>query len=245
MTERRQDNSPTTPAPVTYFRSPLLTLVSSIEHNDVPVPDILDAYSILTLRIQSLASSLVLNASNLPALGFFAQTSEPLARRLQHDIRRALDDPFTLSPAISPMIARGVMAPLPTDLQRDAVHAAREASLMTQYALRIVATVFRFPRLGSLFSGEHQAYPPYMRLFTRLVIDTTLRRLLDDVLVVARSYDLPCMDSEKVCAMAISAFSVVQLPPAVLEHCRRALVGWVKELAECMSPSTDSSKVRP
>ncbi|TFK93094.1 hypothetical protein K466DRAFT_538625 [Polyporus arcularius HHB13444] len=225
MTERRQDNSPMTPAPVTYFRSPLLTLVASIEHNDVPVPDILDAYSILTLRMQSLATSLELNASNLPALGYIAQSSEPLARRLQHDIRRALDDPFTLSPATSPMIAHGSMAPLPTDLQRDAVHAARDASLMTQYALCIVATVFRFPRLGSLFS------------------DTALRRLLDDVLVVARSYDLPCIDSEKVCAMAISAFSVLQLPPAVLEHSREALVGWVKELAECMSPSTDSSKV--
>ncbi len=155
MNERRQDNSPTTAAPVTYFRSPLLTLVSSIEHNDVPVPDILDAYSILTLRIQSLASSLGLNASNLPALGLISQLSEPLARRLQHDIRRALDDPSTLFPATFPMIARGVMAPLSTDLHRDAVHAAREASLMTQYALRIVATVFRFPRLGSLFSGEH------------------------------------------------------------------------------------------
>ncbi|KAI0720594.1 hypothetical protein C8T65DRAFT_735920 [Cerioporus squamosus] len=43
--------------------------------------------------------------------------------------------------------------------------------------------------------------------------------------------------------MATSIFSVLQLPPTILEPRRDAFVDWMRELSESMSPRTDSSKV--
>ena len=148
MTERRDGDLPNPSASSNYLRSPVSLLVHSLRCHDPPVHDLLDAYSILALRINSLTPSLVLTTDVTPALEIMARFAEPLARRLQLDIRGAFKEPFIATPSMS---QSGDIAPLSPG---DTVHTAREVSMLSQYALRVVASIFRFPRLFALFPGK-------------------------------------------------------------------------------------------
>lgn len=130
---------------VTYFKSPLLTLLASLDDftSDNTTPhDICDAYSTLYLRIRGISSSLLQSTANTPILKPISEYSSALARCLQRDIRRALDDPLASSPHVRDA----------TGLSEEAARFAHDMAMLSQYAIQVAAVICRFPALTSLFS---------------------------------------------------------------------------------------------
>ena len=159
MTERYNDPTHNSNSlfSLTYFKSPLLTLISSLDvstADNLIVHDIIDAYATLSSRIRSISSLLTQGHSDFPALRAIANCSDALARCLQKDIRHALDDPFPTSfqaPPLQVLTQRET-----TDSsEEEIVHTARDASMLAQYAIQTTATLFRFRPFTALFSGEY------------------------------------------------------------------------------------------
>ncbi|PIL22657.1 hypothetical protein GSI_15349 [Ganoderma sinense ZZ0214-1] len=107
----------------------------------------------------------------------------------------------------------------------DLVCAARDSSTLCQQAIQIVSLIFRFPALYSLFT------------------DTVLSQLLDDLITVSRSPDIPSFDGDKTCALAAWTFAAIQLPATILSPHQGAIVAWMSELAVHMSPKNKHAKV--
>ncbi|KAM5535006.1 hypothetical protein V8D89_011379 [Ganoderma adspersum] len=73
--------------------------------------------------------------------------------------------------------------------------------------------------------------------------DTVLSQLLDDLLIVARSFDPPSFDGDRTCALAAWTFATIQLPATILSPHQGAVVAWMSELAVHMSPKNKDAKI--
>lgn len=140
---------------LTYFQSPLLTLISSLDastSDTITVHDIIDAYSTLSIRIRSVSTSLSSVTPDNIAIKTIANCSDALAHCLQRDIRRALGDPLA-----SPSQAQGIPSPgrQSTQFPEEAVYAALDASALTQHAILTMSILLQVSSLHLLFSGEH------------------------------------------------------------------------------------------
>ncbi|KAI1790183.1 hypothetical protein LXA43DRAFT_891520 [Ganoderma leucocontextum] len=73
--------------------------------------------------------------------------------------------------------------------------------------------------------------------------DTIISQLLDDLLTIARSSDLPSFDGERTCTLAAWTFATIQLPPTILSSHQGAIVAWIGELAAHISPKNKDAKI--
>lgn len=138
---------------LTYFQSPLLTLISSLDastSDTITVHNIIDAYSTLSIRIRSVSTSLSSVTPDNIAIKTIANCSDALAHCLQRDIRRALGDPLA-----SPSQAQGIPGRQSTQFPEEAVYAALDASALTQHAILTMSILLQVSSLHLLFSGEH------------------------------------------------------------------------------------------
>lgn len=138
---------------LTYFQSPLLTLISSLDastSDTITVHDIIDAYSTLSIRIRSVSTSLSSVTPDNIAIKTIANCSDALAHCLQRDIRRAFGDPLA-----SPSQAQGIPGRQSTQFPEEAVYAALDASALTQHAILTMSILLQVSSLHLLFSGEH------------------------------------------------------------------------------------------
>ncbi|KAI0754826.1 hypothetical protein C8Q80DRAFT_1247683, partial [Daedaleopsis nitida] len=215
-----------TSSSLTYLRSPLLTLMYSLQDDatdDMALYDILDAYSTLLIRIRTITPSLVTpNTLNNPQLALLSDSSEYLARCLQRDIRRVLDRPLRSG---SQSYYLGVVTVSLEEFDEDAAHHATIVSMVCQHAIQIAAVVFRLSYLHSPFSQDH------------------LSSLLNDLLAVVTSVELVGIDTEKTRAMAASVFSALCIPDTVVKRMKDQILIWVRDLAESMCTGTENSKI--
>jgi hypothetical protein len=140
-----------------YFQDPVRTLVCSIEardegHGPVALYDIAEAYNILSLRIRSSAETIGLKKLSFPALGPLKENGSLLVQVMQRDICRALVE----RPPI-PSHAASVEFQSYNE-NRDAIENCimAQSILLCHYALRLLAEVFRFSTLYTVFSCESE-----------------------------------------------------------------------------------------
>ena len=144
------------PLSLTYLKSPILVLTHSLEDGtgqDI-THDLLDAYSVLSLRIRAICAPLAENGSMETPLQAIKASSDALSHRLQHDIRRALEDPLTATSQSANDILLATISRAPTESHEDLVCAARDSSALCQQSIQIVSLIFRFPALSALFARE-------------------------------------------------------------------------------------------
>lgn len=140
----------------TFFKSPILTLLESLEDVDadhISNHDVLEAYATLSNQIKITAHLLTVATQEYPALSFLSKYTDPVIRCLRRDVKRALVDPSPRSSTHS--------GPIPQSI--DFVANESSANMRKQVtehpeichaALGIVSNIFKFAALSALFSGK-------------------------------------------------------------------------------------------
>ncbi|KAI0335777.1 hypothetical protein GY45DRAFT_1292253 [Cubamyces sp. BRFM 1775] len=219
--ENSKDNSHLLKIP-SYFSSPVDTLIASLDRTPVDEPtvhDLLDAYGTFSLRIKAVAVPLSQDTTpdDLHALRYIRHNSALLGRSIQRDIRRALFDPLpdTSNVANLDMLTDTSFPDFTASDER--LFAAKHISMLCQLALQLVSNIFRLPVLHRLFPNP------------------ALQQILDDVLAVAQSSDLPIPDSYRTRCIAAWIFSTLQLDSATVQASQRKIQNWIGDLAASMS----------
>ncbi|KAJ2992149.1 hypothetical protein NUW54_g8003 [Trametes sanguinea] len=201
----------------TYFRSPVNTLVASLQETpsepDITSHDVLDAYSTFILRISTVARSL-LHCNDARSLQCVRGSSTSLSRCIQRDIRLALADPL----AVAKSQTSATSSWLEAGLSDEQIYSARTTSAVCQSAFNLLSNIFSFPALYSLFP------------------DHVLRHLLKDVLTVVQAPELPSLDDVKIRSLAGFALATLQLPAEIVQANRSDIMEYLKDWALTMSP---------
>lgn len=144
---------------VRYLRSPVLTVLESIEdiHQDyLSFHDLVEAYHTFCSRLKGISGVLCDETANVPALCFLEEQSVPFIQCLRKHVRGALVDPMlTASQRSSALV--GVFRPdhwQSTPVTDEDIKLARDTALLCQSALRTVSYILRFPALSAVFDGE-------------------------------------------------------------------------------------------
>ncbi|CDO69848.1 hypothetical protein BN946_scf184884.g7 [Trametes cinnabarina] len=197
----------------TYFKSPVNTLVASLQQTseDITVHDLLDAYSTICLRVSTVEHAL-LPPNDAPALQYVRSNSLSLGRCMQRDIRLALLDPLRVAKTES---LASVSWPA-IGISEEQFCAARITAMLCHSALNLVSAIFRSAAMHRLFSHN------------------VLQHLLDDVLVVAQSSELPTVDDVKTRSLASWVLSTLQLPEEVVRASRSPIMEILNDAAEDM-----------
>ena len=144
---------------VRYLRSPVLTILESIEdiHQDyLSFHDLVDAYHNLCSRLKGISGVLCDETANVPALCYLQKQSIPFIQCLRMHIRGALVDPMLTASQRSSTLM-GVFRPAhwqSTPVTDENIKLARDTALLCQSALRMVSYILRFPALSAVFAGK-------------------------------------------------------------------------------------------
>ncbi|CAL1712298.1 unnamed protein product [Somion occarium] len=193
----------------TYFRSPVCTLVASLEdeyHEVVSFHDVCQAYDLLCLRIQRIAEALLTHVNPVPpVLTCLQKYSSSIARCLRRDINCAFTYPLTDPPRPNRQIPDSV--PLlfhnPPD---DEVKVAEDASAICQHAIRLASIMFKFPALFNLFS------------------DYDLSSVFSEILRITLSSSVPTPGEAKIRSLAMWAISEQELPTIIAKDRKSQLL---------------------
>lgn len=150
----------------TYLRSPILTLLESLETvNDLYLHDIIHAYDVLLVRITALPSALLTKEGELPALKFLRNHSHELTMCLRRDIGQARS--FVL-PKVQHTVNQ-IPDTIPPSLPHQSeliLENSQHASIMSHTILGFLSSVFRHPLVLNLFSSR-----PYSKISILLHAD--------------------------------------------------------------------------
>lgn len=140
----------------TFFKSPVLTLLESLEDLDadhVSMHDLLEAYAVLSNRIKITAHLLIEIDAEHPALNFLGQHSRSVAECLHRDVRRAFAEPLPQSSNQDAAIPTSFDL-LPEEASLNLEKQVVDMSAVCHAALVVVSNIFRFKALSALFPGK-------------------------------------------------------------------------------------------
>ena len=140
-----------------YFHDPICTLICSVEEqgegcDSVAPYDIAEAYNVLFLRIRSSAEAIGSKDLPFPALNILRRNSSLLVKAMHRDICRTLiKRPLDIYYAAS-------VESQSHNWRETTVEAylMAESRLLSHYALRLLAEIFRFSVISSTFPGEYK-----------------------------------------------------------------------------------------
>jgi hypothetical protein len=139
----------------TYFKSPIETLVASIEDlasDHISVSDLLHAYNTLSARIRLQIAVVSVSNTTWEALTSLQLHSAPVVCALRRDIRRVLAE----SPCTTGLGALEPQDCLSSDTPRTDLHHTQKARMdleLAYHALRFLSDILRFPVLHTIFSS--------------------------------------------------------------------------------------------
>jgi len=191
----------------TYLQAPIATLSESTEDalfGHLSTHDLLEAYHILSTRIKTIATALSHDVRDIPAMHDIQQNSAVILSCVRRDIHRAFVNPFSEPSGCNSLVSDSVSFPESEAIEGDLKH-GREMSLISQYALRLLSSIYNLPWLSALFPPQD-------------LID-----LLDDVAAVAVADSLPTPNNLKTRSLAIWILSNLRLPTALLSPARTVL----------------------
>ncbi|KAI0826919.1 hypothetical protein BC628DRAFT_1436598 [Trametes gibbosa] len=202
----------------TYFRSPIATILSSLNSTSdyITIYDLVDAYNTFSRRITA-ASTLLQECARYPALRSLEDNAETLAHCIQRDIRRIFTDSKTTN---IPIDGSGATFPVPSTascVSQRVLRSSRDITVLCRYALQLLSNLFRFSSLHSLFPRE------------------TMRQLFEDVIVIAKSSELCVPYGDGISPLAMWILSTIQLPATYIASSKKLLQDWVHELPFMMS----------
>lgn len=210
----------------TYFRSPILTLLESLENGTVRVcpHDLLHAYDVFSTRVKRLFSEVLADDDAVPALDFLRQHSHALAECLKRDIAGVHVNPFPVVPSSFGQIP-DTIPPSPPGTSDEELRVAQDASALCHQALRLLSSIFYFPWLAVVFSSQS------CRLHSSTYFTDGVRSAAEDLvellncaIEIALAERLPTQEELKTRSIALWSLSVQNLPLAVLEPKHEALV---------------------
>ncbi len=140
---------------LTYFRSPILTILESLENGRARIcsHDLLHAYDVLSSRVKGLSSEVLAEDDTVPALDFLRQHSHALAECLKRDIAKMHVYPFAVVPNSVGQLP-DTISPSPPEVSDEELKIARDASALCHQALGLLSSIFYFPWLAMVFSSQ-------------------------------------------------------------------------------------------
>ncbi|KZT73902.1 hypothetical protein DAEQUDRAFT_808069 [Daedalea quercina L-15889] len=210
---------PNPSAETRFLRSPILTLLESledVEHDHISIHDLTDAYSTLCARFKAISDVLSRDSANVPALRFIEEHSVPIVECLRRDVRRALVDPVMAAPQGAAALI-DIARPLDWSTNLDAdedMKIAKDTAHLCQTVLRTLSYIFRLPTLSVVFTADD------------------LVQLADDVLDILQSASLPIPNEQKIQAMSVWMLSQGHFPAASVASRRTKIARILYETIE-------------
>lgn len=150
--KEEHEPSSTPAANPAFFEAPITTILASYDPvyaHTISSHHLMDAYHTLLFRLKIAAPSLSAHGPAHPPLQAWASNSTTLARCIQRDIRRSIEDSIVL--ASQQPSNRDACS---SELHPGMLRAARDATTLSQLAVRVVTMVFKFPVLQAQFLGK-------------------------------------------------------------------------------------------
>ena len=141
----------------TYFKSPIETLVGSMEElasHHISISDLLHAYNTFSARVRLQIGVVLTSNITWSALTPLQFHSAQVVCALRRDIRRVLERP-SFVPISASLLQLQPQAGSSSDTTGTNLHHSpitREAVELAHQALRFLSDIFRFPTLHTIFS---------------------------------------------------------------------------------------------
>lgn len=140
-----------------YFRSPILTLLESLEdlyQEHISLNDISQAYDVLCCRIRQVAELIGTPCDPFPpALVYLQDHSSSLASCLRRDISYAFTRSSSESPPSDVLIPDSVPRQR-REPQEEELKYVEDSSELCQFCLELLCMLLKLPILSSLFTGD-------------------------------------------------------------------------------------------
>ncbi|KZT11950.1 uncharacterized protein LAESUDRAFT_746733 [Laetiporus sulphureus 93-53] len=185
-----------------YLEGPVSRMLAA----DAPLPDLIEAYSVLAARLKSCVSGVTDADGSWPLFQPLRQYRDTFVDALVRDLQRIFDDPSTvkleelsseeeivtglLSPKESPKKKRGMTA--------EQVKFARDLCTVCHAVLKLLNVMFTSPSIFHIFSDEQ------------------LRFIMTQVLAIPLAKSLPTPNARKTCALAVWLIQTQRLSSNVL-----------------------------
>ncbi|KAI0071501.1 hypothetical protein K474DRAFT_1776135 [Panus rudis PR-1116 ss-1] len=192
----------------TFFQSPISTLLESLQNigqGNIDHADIAQAYNLFVERLKLVAHGLGDKQDTWPALTPVKHHITEIAQCLRRDILLAFNDSLSNTPSYDPYIPASLTPPVRPP-NADDVHLAEQTSTLSHHALQLLTVILRLPVLNSMLTDED---------FNALWVD-----LFDIVTVPV----LPCLNGNRVKAIAITAICNSILPHSFMESKQNHIV---------------------
>lgn len=192
-----------------YFRSPIATLLESLEdqyQERLSLHDISQAYNVLCHRVRKVADHLTTVCNPVPhALAYLRDHSTSLTSCIRRDLSYAFTRVIPDSPPYDASIPDSVPPPRSDPQDEDLKH-AEDSSYLCKFCLTVVCTILKFPALSSLFAREDLSY------------------LLDEVTHIATALSLPTTNSQKIRTLSMLALSEQRMSPSIIKGQKRRIL---------------------
>ena len=202
--------------PQTYIKSPIDTLLESLEDNEsdhISPHDLLHAYDALSSRVRSQIGAFATSDRAWHALVPLQSRSTQIIRVLRRDILRVCVEP---SQSHGNSLSDDISATEKREFMEASVKYARDMVSVSHHALRFLSDIFRFSALRSAFASMSITVIPFQLFVTHRNPVDGLHDLLNDLLVIANTPVLPTPCADKTFALAAWILQTQTLPISVL-----------------------------
>ncbi|CAK5284134.1 unnamed protein product [Mycena citricolor] len=200
----------------TYLTSPIYTLLDSLKSDtNVSVLDRTEAYNVISQRIRAHIRRIVHAAPEElpPALAELQDVSTGLSDVMKRDLSQLCDDPSVHVRRVPEDI---YASSIHTDVEVDeeVARIARDFTLLVDYSLRLIADIFVFPALYSVFSND------------------SLNALLNGLLALGSARRSFSSSSCRHWTMVVWILSIQNLPTGVISPAKHQIVTVLKRALE-------------
>jgi hypothetical protein len=192
------------------------------------LPDLIEAYSVLTARLRAAVQETTDNNCSWPLFQPIRKRRLAFVDSVIRDLGRALVDPMDGDdqlgcPGSAPEPPSALPSPEKSPQKRrcgmdeDQVKYARDLVTVSHAVIKFLGLVFTLPAVYGLFDGSLGGLIfTFLSVLTGALLDQDLGSMVTQALAIPLAQELPTPNSRKTCALAIWLLQTQRLPTDVL-----------------------------
>ena len=190
------------------------------------LPDLIEAYSVLTARLRAAVQDTTDSNCSWPLFQPIRKRRLAFVDSVIRDLGRALVDPMEGSdqfgcPEPEPPSALPTPEKSPRKkrcgMNEEQIKYARDLATVSHAVIKFLGLVFTLPAICGLFDGSlGQFHLHFSSVLTSALLDQDLGSMVTQLLSIPLAPELPTPNSRKTCALAIWLLQVQRLPADVL-----------------------------
>jgi hypothetical protein len=220
--ERQVTPEPADPLSDLYY---LDRPVNKILAQSPTLPDLIEAYSVLTARLRTAVQENTDSHCSWPLFQPIRKRRLAFVDAVVRDLGRALVDPMEGKDRPVPEPVSALPSPEKSPRKRrcgmseDQVRYARDLATVSHAVIKFLGLVFTLPAVYSLFDGSLRLIisPQCFLIDFCALIDQDLGYMVTQTLAIPLAQELPTPNARKTCALAVWLLQTQRLPADILE----------------------------